>query len=199
MKQTESFWDEKESFLDKLKRNPIILNTRIKISSFIQGLKNIYEWFPLVWKDRDYDHAYINYMLLFKLKRMKKRMEKGGILADHEYKRILSKMNIAINLLEKINEDFYDIEHYNYINYEWKFNKIEDRDLYSMETEYSEDRLDEYFTKYKRKYNILKKDFDLTDIDSRVSLASKIADLNHSKSREIFYKLLDRYEEGWWD
>lgn len=199
MKQIESFWDEKESFLDKLKRNRLILNIRISISSFIQGLKNIYEWFPLVWKDRDYDHAYINYAILFKLKKMKKRMEKGGILADHEYKRILSKLNIAIRLLEKINEDSYDIEHYKYISFEWKFNKIEGKDSYSMETEYSNDRLDEFFAKYKRKFNFLKNDFDLNDTKSRVDLANKISDINHYKARELFYKILDRYEEGWWD
>jgi len=33
----------------------------------INGVKNLYKWFPIVWKDRDHDHYFIYETLRFKL------------------------------------------------------------------------------------------------------------------------------------
>lgn len=35
--------------------------------SFIKGIKNLWFWIPIIWGDRDWDHAYIENILYHKL------------------------------------------------------------------------------------------------------------------------------------
>lgn len=35
--------------------------------SFIRGVKNLWRWFPVIWKDRDYDHVFTYDVLIKKL------------------------------------------------------------------------------------------------------------------------------------
>ena len=36
--------------------------------NFIRGIKNLWKWFPIVWKDRDFDYHYLLILMKFKLK-----------------------------------------------------------------------------------------------------------------------------------
>lgn len=40
--------------------------------NIIEGIKNLIKWFPLVWKDRDWDYHFLYEILHFKLKNMEK-------------------------------------------------------------------------------------------------------------------------------
>ena len=35
--------------------------------NFVKGVKNLWKWFPVIWKDRDWDDHYIFEVLKFKL------------------------------------------------------------------------------------------------------------------------------------
>ena len=48
-----------ESFFEKIKTI---------FYSLIYGIKNCIKWFPIVWKDRNWDELYIYMLLQFKLK-----------------------------------------------------------------------------------------------------------------------------------
>lgn len=39
------------------------------------GISNLIKWFPLIWKDRDFDHGYLYDILYFKLGEMQKFFE----------------------------------------------------------------------------------------------------------------------------
>ncbi len=45
-----------------------------KINNFFRsikyGIKNLITWFPIIWKDRDWDHWYLYKILRFKLIQM---------------------------------------------------------------------------------------------------------------------------------
>ena len=43
---------------------------------FIEGIKNLIKWFPIIWKDRNWDHSYIYEILKFKLKKTFKPFNK---------------------------------------------------------------------------------------------------------------------------
>lgn len=43
------------------------------------GLTNLVRWFLIIWRDRDWDHAYLLDLLRFKLERMAEYHEKHGI------------------------------------------------------------------------------------------------------------------------
>lgn len=42
------------------------------------GIKNLIKWFPLIWKDRDFDYRYLYDILYFKLGEMQKFFEFGN-------------------------------------------------------------------------------------------------------------------------
>ena len=82
-----------------------------KIKSFQTGIKNILRWFPIIWKDRNYDHAFIEYMLLHKLQMMYDRFNDpnetyvnwGTIHA----KKALKALRICITILQRRKNEFY--------------------------------------------------------------------------------------------
>ena len=43
--------------------------------AIIDGISNLIKWFPLIWKDRDFDHGYLYDILYFKLGEMQKFFE----------------------------------------------------------------------------------------------------------------------------
>jgi len=63
------------------------------------GVKNLYNWFWIIWKDRDWDHYYIFQVLKFKLEKQAKHL--GG--RDAEL------MMTCVRLINKLqNEEYYD-------------------------------------------------------------------------------------------
>lgn len=198
MKLKELLLDE-YSLRKSLKRR--LENLRYEIKSFKQGVVNLITWFKVIWSDRQFDYGYFRDILAFKLRLMEEYMKNGKFLDSSEYEKMLSKLKIASALLEKIKESFYELEYYDFIKADMDFVEVEHQDekLYEMKVSYKDDRLDEYFAKYKRQFNQLKADYDLTKSESRSSLAHMIARNNHQRARKIFYTLIERYEEGWWD
>ena len=40
--------------------------------NFITGVKNLWNWFPVIWKDRDWDQTFIYEVLIHKLEKQAK-------------------------------------------------------------------------------------------------------------------------------
>ncbi len=71
------------------------------------GVKNLYKWFWVIWKDRDWDHYYIFEILKFKLEKQAKHL---GERDWHESsKRDAEIMMTCVRLIDKIqNESYFD-------------------------------------------------------------------------------------------
>lgn len=71
------------------------------------GVKNLYKWFWVIWKDRDWDHYYIFEVLKFKLEKQAKHL---GERDWHESsKRDAEIMMTCVKLIDKIqNESYFD-------------------------------------------------------------------------------------------
>ena len=71
------------------------------------GVQNLYKWFWVIWKDRDWDHHYIFQVLKFKLEKQAKHLVKYG---SHESaERDAELMMTCVKLINKIqNEEYYD-------------------------------------------------------------------------------------------
>jgi hypothetical protein len=71
------------------------------------GVKNLYKWFWVIWKDRDWDHYYIFEILKFKLEKQAKHL---GERDWHESsKRDAEIMMTCVRLINKIqNESYFD-------------------------------------------------------------------------------------------
>jgi hypothetical protein len=71
------------------------------------GVKNLYKWFWVIWKDRDWDHHYILEVLKFKLEKQAKHLADVGFHNDAQ--RDAELMMTCVRLINKLqNEEYYD-------------------------------------------------------------------------------------------
>lgn len=83
----------------------------IKIVRFIESVKNLYRWFPIIWKDRQWDHSYMEEILEFKLNLMYKRFSNPNCTyvswSTKNTKRALKALKICLIIFERRQNNFY--------------------------------------------------------------------------------------------
>jgi len=173
---------------------------------FIQGVKNLYKWFPTIWKDRDWDGHYIYEILRVKL-------ENQAYCIGNESRHVNSKRDAEIILLcSRLiyiqQESLYEIEYLDYIKEDHHMIPTDEtRQWYTIENITIEDNLDEYFEKYPRQYKQVQLGkinyFDIPgtppEDKDRKTIAMEIAYHNQDKSRKLLYKIMERHIDGWWN
>ena len=90
---------------------------------FIQGVKNLIKWAPVIWKDRDWDDTFLFEIIKFKLSSMSK--SHGKTLAYVGSERNVEIMNTIVRLIDKFQSEDYLHEYMNYVDDEYTFVKIE--------------------------------------------------------------------------
>lgn len=157
-----------------------------------QGIKNLIKWFPVIWKDRNWDHRYIYDILRFKIKTQGEFIGKrdNNLNASRDAERML----LAYNLMTKVSDEYYALEKYDYEESKFNFLKVEE--YYSLNIKYLSDNLEDYFIKYPRIYkNIVKKYPDLNKHD----IAYMIAEENQKRAHKLLYRYLETWLYTWWD
>ena len=171
---------------------------------FKQGVKNLWYWFPIIWKDRDWDGHYIFEILQHKLEAQANYIGRRDLhtRAQLDAKR----MRLCISLIKKVQEEDYTMEYMDYHKDRVWFTDVEDRpgnSLYNSEEVW--EKYDEYFAKYPLVYKrVLKGDGVFTlngrdDSDMKRIIAMNIAHLNHDRARKLLFKIMEENIEGWWD
>lgn len=81
-----------------------------KISSFIyyqiEGIKNIIKWFPVIYKDKQFDHSYLLTILEFKFSLMEDYFRNHGLASTS--KKDAKRIQLCKNLCKRINEGYHD-------------------------------------------------------------------------------------------
>lgn len=171
---------------------------------FKQGVKNIIYWFPIIWKDRDWDSHYIFEILQHKLKAQAKYI---GDRDFHTRAQLDAKrMRLCVKLIKKVQEEDYTMEYMDYHKDRVWFTDCEDRpgsSLYNSEEVW--EKYDEYFKKYPLVYKRVMKGEGVFTLDGRDEsdmkriIAMNIAHLNHDRARKLLFKIMEENIEGWWD
>ena len=106
-------------------------------------------------------------------------------------------MTIALNLIERVKEDYYGIEYLDYFESKFTFEPIEgDIEHYSLEQDVISENYDEYIKKYPssvRKVLKEKPDLDKKDLCFWISIH------NQEKAHNLLHKVLKEKMRGWWD
>lgn len=186
----------KLSFWEKL-----VLDWEYKIKyypkNFIIGIKNLYKWFPIIWKDRDWDDTFLFEIIKFKISTVAKTH--GKVLPYEGFERNVEVMNTIVRLIDKFQSEDYLHEYINYVDDEFTFDKVEGTDYYEMKIKNLRDDLDQYFDKYP----LLKKRATnhkiYTSNPSSVSLAMAMGFVQHERAKRIIFELLNRHVDKWWE
>ena len=170
-----------------------------KLRQFIRSIKNLVKWFPIIWKDRDWDDYYIWGVLKFKLKNQAEYI--GGNDRYVGAKRDAEIMMLCVRLIDKLQEEYYTMEYQDYREADFNFIPSSYKpEYFELDIVEKSENLDDYFKKYPRIYKtVINADKMPFTRDSKVSIALNIAHINHNRARKLLFKLLERNIEGWWD
>jgi hypothetical protein len=169
-----------------------------------RGIKNLIQWFPVIWKDRDWDSYYIFQILEHKLKLQAKGISKRDIHVDAQ--RDAEIMMTCVRLIEKVRDGYYESEWTDYHESKYWFEDIEDNPGYSTwESEIKSENFDDYFKKYPLIYKrVLNGEgvFSIDDENSserKMRIAMNISHINHDRARVLLFKIMNKNIERWWD
>ena len=162
-----------------------------KIKQFFRNIKNLIRWFPIIWKDRDWDDHFIFEILKFKLQNQAKYIGERG--HHTRAKRDAEIMMTCVRLIEKIQNEYYGTEYLNYNDSELIFIDSADYpNMYEMIAVEKSEHYDDYFKKYPR----IAKQFTISDKGKK---AFKIARINEQRAHKLLFKILEENITRWWD
>jgi hypothetical protein len=167
------------------------------------GVRNLIKWFPVIWKDRDWDFSYIYKVLQFKLEQQAYGIGSRDIHVGAS--RNAEIMRMCARLCKLQQEGEYEMEYLDYLQQDIEFVPTDEtKKWYTMESTQISDDLDEYFARYPRQYKrVMNGEITWygkpTDTSDRKEIAMVIANENQIRSRKLLFKTLEKSIEGWWD
>jgi hypothetical protein len=164
-----------------------------KVKQFFKRIYNLYRWFPIIWKDQDWDDHYIFEILKFKLKN---QAEYIGYHDRHmSAKRDAEIMMLCVRLMDKVQHEYYGREYQDYYKSDMRFIPSESHPgSYEMEVEILEENFDDYFKKYPLTYRMV------PNLQApKEEIAYHIAKINEERAHKLLFKLLEQNIRRWWD
>lgn len=170
-------------------------------SNVKEGIKNLWYWLPVIWKDRNFDHQYIFDILLHKLKAQSKYIGERDI--HTRAKRDAEIMMTCVRLIEKVSSEWYSME---YMDYEKTKHWIEPVEDNANLSEWKERQLEENFDDYFAKYPLIHKrvmngegPFHREGRDDKHGIAMNVGYINNKRAKKLLFKIIEENIEGWWD
>jgi len=170
---------------------------------FASGIKNLWRWFPTIWKDRDWDHSYVYEIIRVKLEHQAKSI--GNRDRHTTAKRDSDRMRLVAKLIKLQQDDFYHMEYMDYHDAKYDFVPTDETEQwYTMEDTLISERFDEYFAKYPRQYQQILAQEMMSDTpmlhpDQKKYIAMAIAHTNMQRCRKLIFKIMESEIEKWWD
>ena len=156
-----------------------------------RGIKNLIKWFPLVWKDADWDHSYIIDALRFKIKNTANYIDRHKRYDGYE--RDVERMNLCVRLIDKLQNSDYEVEYQDYYEVIYNFEKAE-RGYSELKDNVLRDDLKTYFSKYPNDFRRLK-DKHNDDIHNALRMGMN----RHLRANQLLFKIIERNIYAWWD
>jgi len=176
-------------------------NGRYLGNEFIRGIKNLWYWLPVIWKDRNWDDSFIFTILSHKLKAQSAYIGGRGIHVSAE--RDAEIMMTCVRLIEKVKDEYYGMEYMDYHKTKHWFEPADKEGYSTWESKELEENFDDYFAKYPLIYKRVLNGEGIFNREGREDdkhiIAMNIAHINHDRARKLLFKLMEQNIEGWWD
>jgi len=161
--------------------------------NFIRGIKNLWNWFPVVWYDRDWDQYFIYEVLIHKLEKQAKYIGQNDLHVDAQ--RDAEKMLLCARLARMQQEELYITEYYEMFEVKVDFTPTDEtKKWFEMEYEIIEENFTDYLYKYRHQHKLINKT-GKTNQD----IAMEIAINNQKRSHKLLFKIMEENIGGWWD
>jgi hypothetical protein len=164
-----------------------------KVKQFFKRIYNLYRWFPIIWKDQDWDDFYIFEILKFKLKNQAEYI--GSHNRHMSAKRDAEIMMLCVRLIEKIQDEYYGKEYLSYSVSDMVFTPSETYPgHYEMEFVELSEHYNDYFKKYPLIYRLV------PDLNApKDKIAFQMARINEERAHKLLFTILEKNIRSWWD
>lgn len=152
---------------------------------FIQGVKNLITWFPIIWLDRQWDHMYFLEILEKKLKLMEDYFEDGQIIVDS--KGVAKTIRTSRILITRIKNDQYGDLLHDRLDKKWGEGEFNWKDR--------PDGLCELDIKYDK---VLTEE-DQEQHTKEMKEIWKQERLSRDRDKEYFAKMFIKHLDRWWE
>ena len=167
-----------------------------RIRNFLTSCNNLIKWFPTIWNDRDWDHTFILKMLQKKIEFQRKELVNAN-----RHTRIESDnrdMTIVLNLLERVREEYYQMECMDYWYTDIVFEKIPNNSSHKLADVVDKwEKFDEFLSKYPSSVRAVIKEHGEQDDKKRLCLL--VSYYNHEKANKLLFRILEERLTYWWD
>ena len=167
-----------------------------RIRNFLTSCHNLIKWFPIIWNDRDWDSNFI-----LKILQKKIEFQRKELVNANRHTRIESDnrdMTIVLNLLERVREDYYQMECMDYWDNDMIFDDVPDKPGFkSIDFEEKWEKYDEFLSKYPSSVRAVVKEHGEQDDKKRLCLL--VSYYNHSKANKLLFRVLEERLAFWWD
>lgn len=182
----DSAWERKTLFR--------MLHWRIRY--FLTGCRNLIKWAPTIYNDRGWDGDYI-----LKILQKKIEFQREYLVNANRYVRIdldNRDMTIVLNLLERVMDDFYQMECIDYWDSDIVFNEVPDNpNVKSIEFNVKSERYDEFLLKYPSSVRAVIKENGVQE--DKKTLCLLVSHYNHKKANKLLFRILQERLGYWWD
>lgn len=167
-----------------------------------EGVKNIWYWFPIIWKDRHWDSHYIFEIMMHKIKAQSKYIGERDI--HTRAKRDAEIMMTCVRLMKLVNDEFYSSEYSDYHKTKHWFADVPGKEGYSSwESRLLEENFDDFYKKYPLIYKRVLNGEGVFGREGREDdkqiIAMNIGHINHDRARKLLFKIMEQNIERWWD
>lgn len=146
-----------------------------KIKQFFNNIYNLIYYFKVIWNDRDWDHSYIEYIILAKYKKQYKRLSEVNRFESSSKSN--QALRLCINILERRQKCWYDETYHYLINNDpiWE-PVIGDNDLIQ-----------------------LSESWNISDNMPLYDKKSEEARLVEDRDWKLYCNIVEKYHESWWN
>nr|WP_315196822.1 hypothetical protein [uncultured Flavobacterium sp.] len=160
-----------------------------------RGIKNLIYWFPIIWKDRDWDQRYIYEILETKIEKQARYIDKYGHHVNA--KRDAEVMMTCVRLMKKVSDGYYLSEMNEYHKTKMEFIPIEGSTNFSAKFTEKHNNFEDYFVKYPTAYKKVLATAKFEDSERiKYSIASEIATYNQNKAHKLLFKIVEKNIEN---
>jgi hypothetical protein len=170
--------------------------TPIWFNKFVEGIQNIITWIPIIYKNKNWDWRYIYDILEFKLLQQRKYLVNAN--RHTSIPETNKHITTCLNLIQRVKEEYYSCEYFDYHEMNFEFLPIEDKDAYTLESTLVWEKYDEYLSKYPLQVKkILKKYPEFKDDKYRLCMC--VGRENEERAQLLLFKIMNEKMRGWWD
>ena len=167
-----------------------------RIRYFFRGVLNIIRWMPTLYKDRDWDDAYILWILQKKIEYQRAYLVHANRHSTVDIDNFW--MTVTLNLLQLETEEYYQMEYSDYHICNLEYTRPDEQGCRKVDIKIHSENYGDYLAKYPSTLRKVIKEHPESR-NSKHHQCMLVSRYNQIKCRNLLFEILKQKSALWWD